>query len=163
MYKRQHLRPASAATRERLRALLADYLRELAATTGEPLPMDARGELSYPHFDAYWQEPERHPFGIWFGSRLAGLCLLRNLGGGRWQVAELYVVPALRRQGVGRAAVAQASGWCREQGAVEVAASVHPRNSAALAFWQSVGFTPQGVEADGRARFVQRLEDVAAG
>lgn len=138
-----HLRPASAATRERLRSLLADCLRELATTTGEALPLDDQGRPVYSHFDAYWHDPERHPFGVWFGSRLAGLCLLRDLGGSHWQVAEFYVIPALRRQGVGREAVQQAIAWCRHHGAAQLEAQVHPRNPIALAFWRATGFTPQ--------------------
>jgi len=142
------LRAASTATRPRLWLLLQRCLRELAKVTGVPAQLDAGGEVRYPYYDAYWHDADRHPFGVWFGSSLAGLCLLRDLGGGRWQVAEFYVDPAFRRQGIGLGAVEAAAAWCAAAGASVLEARVHTHNGVATAFWARAGFHVATSEAE---------------
>lgn len=150
------LRAASVATKSRLWALLQRCLQELAALTSEPLSQDTQGQAAYPYFDRYWQEPDRHPFGVWFGSSLAGLCLLRDIGVGRWQVAEFWVEPGFRRRGIGTSAVHLAAAWCAGQGGRVLEARVHPRNGPALAFWARAGFVRVASE-DERAVFEREL------
>src|SRR5581483_3748253 len=87
------LRAAQADDRERLAQLLAAYLFEFDGRT-DP----------YPQLDAYWREPERLPFLIEIDDEVAGLCLIRRRAGG-WSIAEFWVMPDRRRDGVGRAVV----------------------------------------------------------
>lgn len=129
------LRPAELRDRALVRQLLAAYLFEFDGET-EP----------YPHFDAYWSEPERLPFLIEEGGEVVGLCLVRVRDGG-WSIAEFYIVPDRRRGGVGRAAVEAIAGLARSAGAAHLEAKVHPGNQQALPFWLSVGF--ELVEAPG--------------
>ena len=58
----------------------------------------------------------------------------------RAEITDLYVVPALRRRGWGRALVAAATRWARERGAERVEVHVSPRNPEAQAFWRSEGY-----------------------
>jgi ribosomal protein S18 acetylase RimI-like enzyme len=132
-----HLRPAAAADRELLRRLLADYLYEFDGSTAP-----------YPHFDAYWAEPERLPFLIADDDALAGFCLIRVLDRG-WQVAEFSVLPEQRRGGIGRDAVEELAARARASGASHLEAKVHPDNREALPFWLAVGFTVADESAGG--------------
>lgn len=150
------LRAASATTQPRLWALLQRCLQEPALVTGQPPTLDPQGQVAYPYFDRYWQEAGRHPFGVWFGSSLAGLCLLRELDGGRWQVAEFWVEPSFRRRGIGSAAVNLAAAWCGVQGGGVLEARVDLRNGPALAFWAHAGFAQMATE-DERAVFERGL------
>lgn len=54
-------------------------------------------------------------------------------------VADMYVRPAYRRQGVGRALYETICVWFRAAGVSTVEWDVAAKNEAAQAFWQSVG------------------------
>lgn len=67
--------------------------------------MDASGRFSLgSYFDAYWIEPERHPFFINFGDKLVGFALVRQLELGKHSIAEFFVARKYRRQGIGERA-----------------------------------------------------------
>lgn len=87
------LRDAQLDDRDRLERLLGDYLFEFDGRTGR-----------YPQLAAYWAEPERLPLLIEVDGEVVGMCLIRRREGG-WSIAEFSVLPARRRDGVGRAAV----------------------------------------------------------
>ena len=143
------LRAASLATQPRLWQVLQRCLAELTVITGEhPERSPAEAAIAYPYWDQYWQEANRHPFGIWFGSSLAGLCLMRRLTDDRWQVAEFCVEAGYRRQGIGTAAIAQATTLCRGRGGVVLEARVHQRNAAAQTFWERAGFLAAVTDGD---------------
>jgi ribosomal protein S18 acetylase RimI-like enzyme len=57
-------------------------------------------------------------------------------------IDELYVVPEMRRNHVGRAIAAAAIQACRSRGATEVTLNVLPKNARAQAFWADLGFQP---------------------
>ena len=65
---------------------------------------------------------------------LAGLACLK--------VSELAVAPATRRGGIGKALLAAAETWARQQGLDEVRLSVWSRNADALAFFDAGGYRP---------------------
>lgn len=56
-------------------------------------------------------------------------------------IEELYVAPAHRRHGIGRALAARAVAGLRAQGATAISASVVQANMEGLLFWQGLGFT----------------------
>jgi predicted acetyltransferase len=122
------LRRAGLDDRELLRRLLADYLYEFDGTT-----------TPYPYFNSYWEQPERLPFLMVADDEVAGFCLIRLLDGG-WHVAEFFVLPEKRRDGVGRSAVEELAEKARGAGATHLAAKVHPDNRNGLSFWLAVGF-----------------------
>jgi ribosomal protein S18 acetylase RimI-like enzyme len=58
----------------------------------------------------------------------------------RAEITDLYVVPARRRGGWGRALVTAATRFARERGAERVEVHVSPRNPEAQAFWRAAGY-----------------------
>jgi ribosomal protein S18 acetylase RimI-like enzyme len=59
---------------------------------------------------------------------------------GRAVITELYVRPAARRRGAGRALVAAALEWSRDRGALRAEVRVAARNGEGQAFWRALGF-----------------------
>lgn len=114
--------------------LLEPYLDELVAHAEGPARAAERP--AYPYLPAYAAQPGRHALWIRAGEATAGFALVRtpeSTGNGRFQVAEFYVRPGFRRQGVGREAARLL--WRRFPGAWELA--VHTGNAAALRFWRA--------------------------
>jgi ribosomal protein S18 acetylase RimI-like enzyme len=58
----------------------------------------------------------------------------------RAAITDLYVAPARRRRGAGRALVAAATRWASARGAERVEVHVSPRNPEAQAFWRAQGY-----------------------
>jgi GNAT superfamily N-acetyltransferase len=58
----------------------------------------------------------------------------------RAEITDLYVAPAQRRRGSGRALVAAATRWASARGAERVEVNVSPRNPEAQAFWRAEGY-----------------------
>ena len=56
-------------------------------------------------------------------------------------IDDLYVLPAARRRGVGRAMAASLIAWCRSQGCTGVDAGALPGSRAVKSFFESEGFT----------------------
>jgi ribosomal protein S18 acetylase RimI-like enzyme len=76
---------------------------------------------------------------------LVGLLILRTVptlsDPQDWaDVTELYVRPASRRKGVGRALVRAAIQYARSLGSTQVHLLVDPDNTVALSFYRAVGF-----------------------
>lgn len=127
-----------------LRALLSEYLAELRRMEGKQDIRDDLGHVPYRYFDAYWRDPARVPFGIWLNGEIAGFCLLRDTGE-TWQIAEFYVMPPARHEGVGAAAVQALKEYCLEEVRYRtIEACVLPANLPGLAFWRSQGFRSAG-------------------
>ncbi|WP_028566996.1 GNAT family N-acetyltransferase [Salisaeta longa] len=57
-------------------------------------------------------------------------------------IDELYVVPAVRSQGIGRQLVAAVTHWATHQGVARVRLQVLQANGAGQAFWKAQGATP---------------------
>ncbi len=60
------------------------------------------------------------------------------------QVTELYVTPARRRQGVARGLVERFLATCRQMGVGEVTLLTGKDNQSGRAFYESLGFAPNG-------------------
>ena len=58
----------------------------------------------------------------------------------RAEITELYVEPAARRLGVGRALAGAALAFAGSRGAPRVEIRVHARNAEGQAFWRALGF-----------------------
>ena len=75
------------------------------------------------------------------GLRVVGAAGLRDLGGGRAEVKQMWVAPAVRRRGVGRALLARCEheAWGRF-GARSVVLDTHPDLAEAVALYRSAGY-----------------------
>jgi predicted acetyltransferase len=111
-------------------ARLEDYIGELMPYQGG----SAGGPFEYPHFDAYWQEPEhRWPFwGVADGQRVAFALVHRQPE--RFEMAEFYSFPEFRRTGV--ALTFAKTVLARYPGPWEL--TQFAENTGAVAFWRRV-------------------------
>jgi len=55
-------------------------------------------------------------------------------------ISSVYVVPAARRQGVLRALMGAATGWCEARGLAEIRLHNAPENPLSSAAWEALGF-----------------------
>ena len=123
---------ASESDATQVGALLDEYLRELSSYCEGSI--GATDSTNYPYRDAYWSEPGRHAFFIQRSGCVVGFAFVRDPISTKLtvhEIAEFYVKPESRRQGVGRRAVLAI--WQRFPGQWEV--QVHARNSGAVQFW----------------------------
>ena len=132
-----YLDPVKPEEREVLYRLLQYSLYEESAFDGNE--MDENAQFAYPWFEAYFTEPNRE---AWFlrshdSKRLLGFVMvntfLQKAASGH-SIAEFMVLPAYRRQGVGRAAA-----WACFQmhpGTWEVSPSLG--SEGAYRFWERV-------------------------
>jgi predicted acetyltransferase len=118
-----------------IRAMMAPYLTELVPG----------GLPDYPYLSLYWHDRARLPYLIRVDDEDAGFALVREHDDiGFHEMAEFYVRPPFRREGVGSAAArmlfARHAGWWHLQ--------VLDDNVPAQAFWASV--IPAPVHREGR-------------
>ncbi len=88
------------------------------------------------------------------GARADGLSLIRFrtcvwTGGPEAHLQELYVVPALRGRGIGRALLEATMAAAREAGATGIDLNTGATDTAARALYQSAGFTNREGSPDG--------------
>ena len=69
-----------------------------------------------------------------------GWCFSIEQGGRFVLLDELYLVPAVRGQGLGRQALALAAQWARQQGAAVMRLEVNHHNARAKALYLSCGY-----------------------
>lgn len=130
--------PATLTDKPIIAAMLqGPYLRELSAyfAPGEP-PAEW---YEYPYLDNYWQESEeRFPFLITVDGDIVGFAFVNRYSrldtDNTWSIAEFYVAPDFRREGVGSAAAKRV--LRQFTGDWEVA--VLTGNDPAMTFWQRV-------------------------
>ena len=60
----------------------------------------------------------------------------------RGEISDLYVVPAARRRGLGRALAGAAARWAAARGAERLEIRVAADNPEGAAFWRALGFAP---------------------
>lgn len=131
-----------------LRRLLDPYLTAHADLVD---PERRHGDpTDYPHFDAYWTEPERRPFWIVADAEALGFALVNRYApsglGCDAAVAEFCILPPWRRTGIGLAAARAV--FATTPGLWEL--QVYEATAPALAFW------PRAI-AEARARDVTEL------
>lgn len=67
--------------------------------------LDHNGRFSYDYLDSYWTDDSRSPLIIRVTGKLAGFVLVNQhsyTGGGRYSVAEFFIMRKYRRGGIGR-------------------------------------------------------------
>jgi predicted acetyltransferase len=126
------LKSVAAKERAVLAGLLQLHREEYSVRRGRELTDD--GTSSRRILDALFVEPEEKAWLICHEGRPAGFAMARSLPGGAHEVAELFVVTAKRRVGVGRRAAAAL--FARLPGRWEVAYDL--TNAEACRFWPPV-------------------------
>jgi ribosomal protein S18 acetylase RimI-like enzyme len=87
-----------------------------------------------------------------FGGRLVG-SIIGTFDGWRGNIYRLAVLPASRRQGIGRALLAEAEKRLAREGARRITALVEKDHSWAMGFWEAVGYRVDG-------RIVRRVRNL---
>jgi len=156
-----------AAAREQ-EPVLANLLELYAHDFSEfhNIELGADGRFGYKYLPLYWEEPDRHPYIVKFGGKLAGFVLLKKgseVTGNEdvWDVAEFFIVRGYRRRGLGMKVAHEV--WRRYPGRWEV--RVMGSNHSAKEFWESAitGFTGEmipsvRVEKDGESWYLFSFE-----
>ncbi len=83
------------------------------------------------------------------GGALVGTVMVGHDGHRGW-LYYLAVTPDRRGEGLGRALVRAAEEWLRERGAPKIQLMVRDGNEAAIGFYESLGYSNQGVVVLGR-------------
>lgn len=149
----------SAIVKRLLQLYLHDY------TSCLPLPIGDDGLFAYEWQDQYWSSPSRHPYLVRFEGRLAGFVLVREreegeAGDWRWQIAEFFILRALRGKGIGTMAALEVIQ--SRPGLWEI--SYDTANDPAPRFWASIVYTfdpslkPESV-GTGRERFLVQVSE----
>ncbi len=143
------VRPAPIDHKPTLGRLLQLYLHDLSEFDDE-LTIGPDARFPYPWFDAYWTDPNRHPFTIHRHATLAGFALVR-LDTGSTHMAEFGILREHRRAGIGARAARDL--FDAFPGPWEVRQV--PRNRPAQAFWRRLihhytnGAYRESIAADG--------------
>jgi predicted acetyltransferase len=114
--------------------LLDQYLRELRHF--REFPVGATTAAGYPYLQDYWSEPDRFPFTLWSNDELAGFALIRRIRdehGWVMHLAEFFIQPQYRRQGIGQTAAVAL--WQQFPGRWEL--QVMKGNRPAIEFWRN--------------------------
>ena len=144
------LRPVYPFEKESLWALLQEYLAELSSYYGDSA--DDQGLFPYPYFEDYFSQPSRRVYFLMHKNLAVGFALLNQYSPlGRavdWAMAEFYIKPTHRRQGLARQAASLL--FRTHPGRWELKFS--RENTAARRFWFSVtgDFLPELVLLSGR-------------
>jgi GNAT superfamily N-acetyltransferase len=123
----------------RLRALRADPYAFYSTLASEELAPPAHWERQATASAAVVFIADRD--GEWVGTA-AGVMLGDRPGAARLEA--MWVAPAARRQGVGRALLEAVAGWARESGARRLELAVSERSAAARALYRDAGFVATG-------------------
>lgn len=132
---------ATVSRRPVIKRLMIPYLRELSAY----IPAETSASDDYPYLDTYWSEPGRTPYLLSWDGDTAGFALVNRWSpSGRctdWSMAEFFVRPNYRRQGIGAAAFHEIARL--HPGIWEV--PILAANKVAFAFWRKVLYSMCGV------------------
>ena len=117
--------------------LLELYAHDFSEFDGGDVGDD--GRFGFRNFDAYWTDPDRHPFLVRVDGHLAGFALVRS--GSPHDMAEFFVMRKYRRGGVGievaRAVFAKFPGeWQVRQLVANTGATVFWRTAIPVPFAQ---------------------------
>lgn len=150
------IRPARFADKPAVAAMLQPYLAGFAEF--EHVEQDSDGRYVYPYLDFYWEDPNRYPFLLLAGDDTAGFALCRFdidplTGHDHMEIAEFFVDPGFRRQGIGGEAATRLWNLFPGRWMVRVLKS----NLPAIPFWQ------QTIADYTKGRFTEQPPTTAVG
>ena len=128
--------PVRPQDRELLWNINQKYLYEMTNYYDDE--MDARGNLHYGYFDAYFKDPQRLAFFLYEGNDLVGFAMIHPYSNMQAQpdhvLAEFTVFPMYRRKHLAKAAAGMI--FSRFPGCWEI--KYNEKNAPAKALWQQV-------------------------
>ena len=126
-------------------------LDTLVAYWAESLP----DQLNDPEWRAMHEERMRrrlaeHPTWLWLYEREAKTHALANffITSGRAHIAEFFVVPAYRREGLGTFLIEEMRRVLRDEGITRVAINLPHGAAAQIDFWRVAGFSEVSVQLE---------------
>ena len=145
------------ATEDDAPGIAAVHVESWRAAYRGVMPDDVLDSLSVDRREREWR-PRLGPdapsvaFVAEHGGRIVGFCAVApsrddDAGEGVAEVGALYVAQAAWRRGIGSLLVSAARDELREAGYRELTLWVLPENAPALAFYERLGFEPDGAEA----------------
>jgi len=120
--------PATLEHKPAIARLVELYVYDFTEFTDDDVNED--GSYGYPYLDAYWAEPERHPFLFFADGRIAGFAFVH--AGAPHDMAEFFVLRKYRARGVSVAAARAV--FARFPGEWQVRELT--ANTRATAFWR---------------------------
>ncbi|MGD0631981.1 MAG: GNAT family N-acetyltransferase [Terracidiphilus sp.] len=141
------LLPAKPEQEILLRNLLELYIHDFSQFV--PLEPGPDGRFGYPNLSLYWSDPDRYPFLVYAGGKLAGFAFAKRESASAsarpvWDLAEFFILRAHRRRKIGLQAALQL--WKKFPGPWQV--RVMQSNHPACAFWQTVIHSFTGTPID---------------
>ncbi len=131
-------KPVSGDEIEAFRALLVPYFEELNQYAGGSThAAEDADRVCGPEFTRWWALD---------GEARAGFAVFRvyshepHIPGWEGSIDEFYVLPAHRRQGLGRALAGAVMDHMIQRGCDRIKLTVLTRNEPAMALWESLGF-----------------------
>lgn len=124
---------APVSDKPKFEHLLDQYLSELKAH--REFNVGAINSKTYQYLDTYWNEKGRHPYLFYLKNQLVGFSFIRDpqsTESGSSQVAEFYVIPGKRLQGIGKKAAITIFGLFPGNWELQI----HSKNIAAIKFWE---------------------------
>ncbi|MEM6620882.1 MAG: N-acetyltransferase [Pseudomonadota bacterium] len=124
--------------------------RRLGPDAAEAALLVALERATFPDRPGRWQAPDyqalaQEPGAVVLSDRdLACAYVVLRVVGDEAEILDLGVIPSARRQGWGRALVADGIKAAREHGAARLFLEVADDNAPALGLYQGAGFTPVG-------------------
>jgi len=136
------IRRAALGEKPALAAMIKAYIQELADLNVLDNPQGFMDRLP-PELDLYWTDPSRTPYLVTHDDQIAGFALINQVSHSGQPVdaaiAEFYVTPKTRKQGIGRTAALTA--FAAHPGQWEM--WVSKANAPAQAFWKQTTNAPQ--------------------
>lgn len=74
-----------------------------------------------------------------------GIAIDQITGNRHPHIFAIYVAPAYRRQGIGRALLQHAEAWAKSQGYTQIGLQVFTTNQPAIALYQQLGYQPRAI------------------
>lgn len=126
----RRVRIADESKKAIMKKYLDEYLEELSQFD-DNIKFDDQGTPIYKWFEFYWNDEGRYPFFFYIDDEIAGICLVREVREGAFEIAEFYVRNSFRGNG-------NAMWFAREIANKfddEILFSTRCKNLRAVAFW----------------------------
>ena len=127
------------------------FLAAMVAYWNESFPYEINhAEWNELYRDRVRRRLDEHPTWLWMYEREGRTLALTDfhLDGGVAHVAEVWVVPDMRRHGLGRFMILEMQKTLRDAGVVRMAVTVPSNATGSIGFWRDFGFSEVAVHLE---------------